>query len=306
MNSNGNVTISKICGLCAGCKFAVQTTLKKLQSGEKVTLFKEIVHNKNVNKMLQEQGVLFEENLDNLLSAEHVIIRAHGEPPETFEFLEKHGIAYTDCTCFNVKKIHEQIKHFSDLGYVIVIIGKYGKTTGVIHPEIAGSIGYSVSTPILIEDEDDTAKVENLTNQKVYVTCQTTFNLVQANLLISKIKQICEKNKNEVVVENSICSAQKMINKASSELAKNVDVMIVVGGKKSSNTKELFENVKQTTKSIFLEDISDWKTAFQENGITLSKIIKIGITAGASTMHSELEQLQDLLQNEISNLGETK
>ncbi len=299
-----NIKISKICGLCAGCKFAVNTTLKELSNKKNVTLFKEIVHNKNVNNMLISNGVLIEDNLENLENANHVILRAHGEPPSTYNYLIEHNIPYTDCTCFNVTKIHNQIKTYSDQGYQIVIIGKYGKTSNVMHPEILGDIGYSNTPVVLIEDESDLTKLSDIGSNKIYLTCQTTFNAKKAENLISQIENLCKVLNKKLVTENSICSAQKNINNSSLELAKESDLMIVVGGKNSSNTKELYENMKTVTTAIFLEDINLWKDAFIENQITLSKNLKIGITAGASTLYSELETLKAMIEKEKETLGE--
>ena len=99
-----NIGIAKICGLCAGCKRAISVSENELKSGKKVTIFKEIVHNKNVNNSLESLGAKFEDKLENLIGSEMVIIRAHGEPPETYEFLKNNNISYSDCTCPNVEK----------------------------------------------------------------------------------------------------------------------------------------------------------------------------------------------------------
>ena len=297
-----NIQISKVCGLCAGCKNAIDTATKSKSLGESTCLFKEIVHNKNVNQKLLESGIKMKENLSELSKDDFVIIRAHGEQPKTFEFLDKNKIEYADCTCVNVKKIHSEIQKYSDLGYVIFLIGKYGKSTGVMHPEILGSSGYSKLPPILIEDAEDLSKANSIFGQKCFITFQTTFNEQKAMGLLNSLKNILEKNHCEIEVFNSICGAQKSINKFSAELAKTCDLMIVVGGKNSSNTKELFENVKKITNSIFLENIYDYKSELENNGIKLSKNIQIGLTAGASTDRLELETLKTLLENDIKNL----
>ena len=294
-----NIVISKVCGLCAGCNFAILTATKNLQNHKKVTLFKEIVHNDNVNKMLKEKGVSIKDDLNQIKKDELIILRAHGEPPETYEYLKNKKIEFADCTCFNVRKIHSDVEKFSGLGFAIVVIGKYGKHSGIMHPEIEGTIGYSKTVPILIEDEEDVEKLKTLTSQKVYVTCQTTFNEEKADKIIEKIKSILSTRNVEFEINKSICSAQKQINISSVELAKTCDLMFVVGGKKSSNTIELFNNVKNYTTTIFLEDINEYKAELKKNNIALSKNMKIGITAGASTMKSELEELKKLIEKDL-------
>ena len=87
-----NVKISQVCGLCAGCKFAIETTKNEFEKNQNVTLFKEIVHNKNVNSILQNMGVFFEENINNLSPKSTVIIRAHGEPKSTFDYFSQNNI----------------------------------------------------------------------------------------------------------------------------------------------------------------------------------------------------------------------
>ena len=126
-----------------------------------------------------------------------------------------------------------------------------------------------------------------------------TFNLKKADKLIEKIKAITKENNNQLVVNKSICNAQKQINISSAELAKNSDVMIVVGGKNSSNSIELFNNVSSICPSIFIEDINNWKTAIEQANIKLSTDTRIGITAGASTNKEELFELKQKIENHL-------
>ena len=296
-----NIQISKVCGLCAGCKNAIETAEKQVQFS-RVALFKEIVHNKNVNKKLTNLGIRTIEDLKDASKDECVILRAHGEPPESYDFITKNNLKFVDCTCPNVTKIHELVNEFSNNGYKIIIIGKYGKSNGKIHPEILGTIGWCKSEPILIEDEEDLQKINPAIGEKLYLVCQTTFNEAKADLLIQKIKSICKDQKAELIINKSICNAQKMINIFSSELAKECDVMIVVGGKNSSNSIELFNNIKNITNAIFIEDIFDWEKELNRNNIKISKDTKIGITAGASTLKEELVTLKNLIKRRKETL----
>lgn len=292
-----NVKISSVCGLCSGCKNAVDTAIN-LSKTKNVTLFKEIVHNKNVNLMLQNLGISTIETLDDTTPNSHIILRAHGEPPETYTKLQKSGFEFSDCTCKNVTKIHEQVASYSEQGYQIIIIGKYGKLTSKLHPEVLGTIGWCKSEPILIEDDDDLEKITKSKKAKFYLVCQTTFNEEKADKLISKTKDICKRTQTELIINKSICAAQKAINIASVNLAKTVDVMIVVGGKNSSNSLELFNNVKNYTKAIFIEDISSWQDELKAQNIAFDKSTKFGITAGASTLKEELTALKNLIETQ--------
>ena len=297
-----NIKIATVCGLCAGCTYAVNQTQKTLEEGKNVTLFKEIVHNKNVNNLLKSQGVNFCDNLEDLPKDHTIILRAHGEPESTINHLSSNGYNFVDCTCINVKKIHEQVLEHSTAGQTIIIIGKYGKHNGVVHPEIAGTIGWCKSNPVLIEDAEDISKLQSFKNSSFYLVCQTTFNMDKADALISQIENVLSQNNNKVEINKSICLAQKQINLSSQKLARESDLMIVVGGKNSSNTTELYNGLKPITTTIFIEDINLAINEIEASGITLSKDTKIGLTAGASTLRSELETLKEILLNKLKEV----
>lgn len=293
-----NIKISQVCGLCAGCTRAIDTAVKEVESGKKVTIFKEIVHNKNVNSYLESIGAKCEESIENLTSDSVVIIRAHGEPPETFEYLKNKGIDFRDCTCLNVSKIHELVKEYSEKGYAVIILGKHKKA---LHPEVFGTIGWAKTDVVLIESSEDVEKLKELKNDKFYLVCQTTFNMKKADELISEIQDVINANNSELIVNKSLCLAQKTINEFSSKLATESDVMIVVGGSNSSNSIELFKNVSSICPSIFIEDIYSYKDALKDAGLEITRQTRVGITAGASTRKEELVELKKLIENDLKN-----
>ena len=301
---NKNIKIAEICGLCAGCKFAIFSANKELEKNNSVTLFKEIVHNKNVNNKLKQKGVMFAETKEELSPNSTAIIRAHGEPPETYEYLNTKGIPFIDCTCINVKKIHEDVKKYSEDGYTIAILGKFDEETGVIHPEVEGTIGWCKTPPILISKKEHITKLDSVTG-KLYAICQTTFNEKKADEILDQIVYRYN-SKLEIVTNKSICNAQKLINQSSAELASNSNLMFVVGGKHSSNTIELANNISKITKTIFLENIEEFESELKANNIILTKDTKIGLTAGASTERSELETLKNMLTEYIGDYNEHK
>lgn len=293
-----NIKISQVCGLCAGCTRAIDTAVKEVESGKKVTIFKEIVHNKNVNSYLESIGAKCEESIENLTSDSVVIIRAHGEPPETFEYLKSKGIDFRDCTCLNVSKIHELVKEYSEKGYAVIILGKHKKA---LHPEVFGTIGWAKTDVVLIESSEDVEKLKELKNDKFYLVCQTTFNMKKADELISEIQDVLKANNSELVVNKSLCLAQKTINEFSAKLATESDVMIVVGGSNSSNSIELFKNVSLICPSIFIEDIYSYKDALKDAGLEITSQTRVGITAGASTRKEELVELKKLIEKDLKN-----
>ena len=291
-----NIKIAEVCGLCAGCTRAINTAVEEIKKGKSVTIFKEIVHNKNVNSYLSSIGANCEDNIENLTKDSVVILRAHGEPPETYEYLTNREIEFRDCTCLNVEKIHNQVKQYSDNGYKIIVIGKYKKA---LHPEVLGTIGWSSTEVILIETIEDIEKLQSFKNEKFYLVFQTTFNMKKTDELIEEIESLLKESSCELVVNKSLCLAQKLINEHSVNLAKNSDVMIVVGGANSSNSIELFKNVSSFCPSIFIEDINSYKNALKDNGLSISAQTKIGITAGASTRKEELFELKKLIEKDL-------
>ena len=295
---SNNIQIAKICGLCAGCKYAISTALKSLETEKNVCFFKELVHNESVMEKLMQKGIVVKHSLEELSPDDFVIFRAHGEPKSTYEYLEKRGIRYADCSCINVKNIHKKVQNYSEMGYKIIIIGKYGKDSGKMHPEIAGTIGWC-NDPILIEDEDDLKKLRGFKNEKFYLVCQTTFNIDHAKALAKKIEDMCAEGGSEIDINLSICNAQNSINISSAELAKTCDVMFVVGSRASSNTTELYSNLKKLKPTIFLENINLWREALKKENIRLSKNLKIGITAGASADPDELKVLKQNIEKAI-------
>ena len=262
-----NIRISNVCGLCAGCNYAILTSKKCKRKFGNVVVFKDIVHNQNVIDGLKDCGISFTSNLEDINENSHVILRAHGEPPETYRYLEKKGIGFTDCTCINIKKIHEEVQKYSRLGFKVIILGKHGKTAQDIHPEVLGTVGWCDGNCVVVENFDDLRIVKSLKDKKLYLTCQTTFNMGLADELIEKIKGIARDNGQELVVNRSICLAQQKINEASAELAKQVDLMVVVGSHKSSNSTELAKNLSKYAQVLMLEDIKQVRKILKENHI---------------------------------------
>ena len=293
-----NIKIAQVCGLCAGCKRAIDTTVKEIEKGNSVTIFKEIVHNKNVNFYLESIGAKCEDDINCLDKKDVVIIRAHGEPPETYDFFETNQIEFRDCTCPNVKEIHKQVKDYSEKGYKIIIIGKHKKT---MHPEVLGTFGWSNNDAVLVETLEDIETLKDYKNEKFYLVCQTTFNMKKTDELVEEIQKIIKANSCEIVVNKSLCSAQKTINEFSAKLAENSDIMIVVGGANSSNSLELFKNVSSYCDSIFIEDVNSYKEALTNAGLKISKETRVGITAGASTRKEELDCLKQLIEKDLNN-----
>ena len=289
------VELSKVCCLCFGAKHALENAIKAKDEHNNVVLFKQILHNKETIKYLEDLGIVTKQNLFDLTSDDYVIIRAHGEPKSTYTYLNAHNIKYLDCTCPNVLSINKLVESKQKDGYKIIIIGKYGYKTGKIHPEVYATSGWCVS-PILIEDENEIRNID-LSFNKYFLVVQTTFSKPKALKIIEKIKDIMQKNNKLFDYKETMCNAQAIIHQYSIELAKKVDKMIIVGGKNSSNTIELYNSVSNFAPTYFAENLDDIKHL-----ISTKKLLNgdyIGLSGGASTQIEQLETIKSYILSKL-------
>lgn len=287
-----NVIIADSCCLCYGANNAIQKTIEALKSGKKVAMLHEILHNKNVMNKLACMGARVIEDVNDVHTGECVIICAHGEGKATFDFLQNSSIEYLDCTCPNVKAIEDLVKVKNGEGYKIIVIGKHGFDGKKIHAEVKGTMGWC-DNPILIEDESEIKNI-NLDYDKYFLVVQTTFAKDLAEKFIVKIEKLMKDNNKIFEYKNTICGAQKQINTSAVELCKKVDTMVVVGGKNSNNSKELYNNVKSYIPAVFVESLDELRSV-AKTGI-FDKNQTIGITAGASTMKEDVEEMKQFLE----------
>ena len=273
----------KIYGTCRGANNAINVAIKikKENKNKNVYIYKEILHNNYVVNELNKIGIQIIDTLDNLTKNDIVIIRAHGEPKSTFDFLEKNNIEYYDATCINVKKVHDiVIDKMKD--YQIIIVGKKN------HPEVIATNGWCDNKAIIIENRDDYKELNDKT--KYFIVSQTTVSIDSVN----ELKEYLDKKNISYESANTICNYQKMIQSSSVELAKDMDMMIVIGGKNSSNTKELFNECSKVTKSYFFSEIEEFYEFIKTTKFKLTD--KIGFTGGASTMVDQILEYSNLLE----------
>ena len=280
-----NIIIGKTSGFCNG----VENTVKRAEdalSKEKVYCLGEIVHNERVINDLENKGMITISNIDESPNNSKVIIRAHGELKETYDKAKEKNIEIIDLTCGKIKAIRVKISKKVGNHYIIII----GKKN---HPESLGVLSFSGNNSNIIEDKEDVKEVItnfNKTNlDKIYIVSQTTFNSDKFDELVNLIKESTNK---EIEVDKTICDATSKRQNETRELSKTVDTMIIVGGKKSSNTKELEIIAKEHCDNVIL--IQD-KEDLKDNNIVGENI---GIMAGASTPTIVVEEII----NEIEKL----
>lgn len=274
----------KIYGTCAGANKAIETAykLKKENTNKNIYIYKEILHNPYIIKELEKDNIKCIDDLKILTKDDILIIRAHGEPKETYDYLEENNIEYYDATCTNVLKVHNIAIEKQKNGYKVIIVGK--KT----HPEVIGTNGWINNEGIIIETENDYKDLNK--SDKYFIVCQTTVSHKKLQELLNYMNE----NNISYEVENTICNAQKLIQTSSIALAEQMDIMFVIGGKESSNTKELYNLCNEVTKTYYFSDIKDFFDFIKKEKYTLNT--KIGFTGGASTPKEQIKEYANLLE----------
>lgn len=281
------IIIGKTAGFCFGVNNAITKTQELLKQKENIYCLGELVHNKQVTSKLEENGLNIINKIQN--AKKNVIIRAHGEPKETYGLAEELGIQIFDFTCPKVLRIHSIAKEYSNKGYYILLIGHKE------HPETIGTISYCGKNSEIIESEEDIEKKLNnfykMNINKLLILVQTTYSLEKFNVIIEKIKKKLEEKNVEIKVENTICNATKIRQEETKEISKQVDAMIIIGGKHSSNTNKLYEISK-----IYCENSFFIETKNEINLDKIKKFRKIGIMAGASTPKESINPVVEMLK----------
>lgn len=282
MGVNMEIIVGKTAGFCGGVTNAVKQTENLLQEGKEIFCLGELVHNAQVMEKLEKQGLKVIENIEEAKQNSRVVIRAHGVPPAIYQKAKENQIQLKDLTCPKVLKIHEKAEEYKQNGYYLFLIGAKK------HPEVIGTFGFCGENACMIESMEDIPislqKFQESNKKKIAIISQTTFSLKKFQEFTEKIKENLKEI--EILIDNTICNATSTRQKETGELAKNVDAMIIIGGKNSSNTKKLYELAKEENANTqIVETVAE---------IELDKIKgrkKIGIMAGASTPNESIEEV---------------
>ena len=277
-----DVRLAKTAGFCFGVKRAVDTVYAEVEKdhNKPIYTFGPIIHNDEVVKDMKSRGVGVLSTVEELeeLTEGTVIIRSHGVSKEIYELLEERGIKCVDATCPFVKKIHNIVAREADNDSYVVIIGDKE------HPEVKGIRGWAGAQVTIIKTEEEAEAFCAPENARVCVVAQTTFNYNKFKYLV----EIIQKKHYNISVLNTICSATKERQTEAEQIAKEVDAMIVIGDKHSSNTQKLFEICRNACNNTYyiqtLEDL---------NMSQLKSVKTVGITAGASTPKNIIEEVQN-------------
>lgn len=276
------IKIASHSGYCFGVKKAVDIATKTANEsvdGKIIYTYGPLIHNKQAVSMLEKSGIIETSDLSKI-HGEKVIIRSHGVGKDVYDYCNLHNIEIIDATCPYVKKIHDIVhRHYND-GYDIYIVGSEN------HPEIIGINGWCDNQAIIVNDD---LSFDFASSSKAIIVAQTT---IREKLFDDAVNIIKNKYKN-LLIFNTICAATKNRQKSAEELAKQVDMMIVVGGKHSSNTQKLYKICKEHCKNtVHIETVEELMMT------DVKKCVKIGITAGASTPEFIIKEIIDKSENE--------
>lgn len=282
------IIVGKTSGFCYGVKNAVDSAKKELEnSSDVVYCLGELVHNKQVTDSLKEKGLVFIDDIEQTKGK--TIIRAHGIKKEIYQKAEKQNIELKDLTCPKVLKIHEIVEEHSNNGYYIFLVGISD------HPETIGTYSFCGLNCSIIENISDlqyaVTKFQETKMKKVLLITQTTFNFNEFEEIAKKLKDMLKGKDFELKVMNTICSSTELRQKETEELSQKVELMIIIGGKNSSNTRKLYEiSLKNCKNVILVQTKNDIDTNY------IKQFEKIGVMAGASTPYESIESIVKIIQ----------
>ena len=269
------LTIGEHAGFCFGVRRAVDKAFACAKEGLPCVTLGPLIHNPQEVARLESAGVRSVDSLDEVAPGQTVIIRSHGVTPAVHEMCSARGLSVIDCTCPHVAHVHQLVQEYSADGGAVIIVGEPE------HPEVVGIAGWA-SGPVFILPTREAAQ-SALLPDKALVVAQTTLRRDRFEDVVSVIRGKVA----DLTVRMTICAATSQRQQEAEALSREADVMIIVGGRNSSNTQKLFEICLQECENThFVETVQDVDVHWFENAK------RVGITAGASTPHKIIEEVQ--------------
>ncbi len=289
--------LAKSAGFCFGVKRAVQTVYDQIKDGHApIYTFGPIIHNEVVVNEFESAGVKVLDSTEDIKDVYDgtIIIRSHGISKAVSDAMnaqqkvaQQQGgrIEIVDATCPFVLRIHKYVQEYSEKGYWIIIVGN------PTHPEVEGIYGWSdPNRTTIVETPADADLFSEAIGEKLCIVAQTTFNVNK----FQDIVEIFKKKEYDINVLSTICSATEERQKEAAQLSGEVEAMVVIGGKNSSNSKKLYEICQQNCLNTYFIQT--------KNDLDLSELMRfdyVGITAGASTPNNIIEEVQKYVRNEL-------
>ncbi|MBO6116085.1 MAG: bifunctional 4-hydroxy-3-methylbut-2-enyl diphosphate reductase/30S ribosomal protein S1 [Ruminococcus sp.] len=282
------VTVAKSAGFCFGVDRAVKMVYNELEQNTKVATLGPIIHNQDVVNDMKAKGARVIENVSELEPGETVVIRSHGVGMDVYEQIAQKGNRMLDATCPFVSKIHKIVAEKSAEGYLVLIAGD------IDHPEVQGIIGHCKQNYLVFKDNFELKHLfeenDNFLGKKLAFVAQTTYNIV----VWEECLKVIPKNSPDIVIFDTICNATDTRQSDAAKLAKESDIMLVVGGRHSSNTVKLYEVCSRYCKTYHIENSDELSS------LKLPFAGRIGITAGASTPAYIIKEVQTTMTENVN------
>ena len=283
------IIVGKTSGFCYGVKTTIEKTEKILEDNksDEIYCLGELVHNKTIIDDFKAKGIKFVNDIEE--AKKTTIIRAHGIEKNIYEKAKRRNIELIDLTCPSVLKIHEIVEKYAKNDYYIFLVGKKE------HPETIGTYSFCGKNSCIISKSSDVEKaLENFSKTnlgKTLIIVQTTYSKKEFKEIVEKIKENLPQNI-LLEIKNTICKATELRQEETKSMSKKVDLMVIVGGKNSSNTNKLYEIAKANCKkAIFVET----KEEIDKN--TIRDFERVGIMAGASTPQKSIDEIIEKLKS---------
>ena len=279
------IILAKTAGFCFGVNRAVKLTYELLEQGRPVATLGPLIHNPQVVEDLESKGAITCDSVDDVPDGCEVVIRSHGVGQSVFDKISTRRLAYHDATCPFVTKIHKIAARAGAEGAMLLVAGD------AKHPEVQGIVGHTTGKVEVFANLEELEKLlPELTQQKsIFAVAQTTFNVQSWETCKEFLKNQCTNAK----IFDTICNATWARQQEAEDLSQKCDHMVVIGGHHSSNTQKLLQVAARHTKAINVETADeldkDWL-----NGARI-----VGVTAGASTPSSIIEEVLNCMSEEI-------
>ena len=279
------IILAKTAGFCFGVNRAVKLTYELLEQGRPVATLGPLIHNPQVVEDLESKGAITCDSVDDVPDGYEVVIRSHGVGQSVYDKISTRRLAYHDATCPFVTKIHKIAARAGADGAMLLVAGD------AKHPEVQGIVGHTTGKVEVFANLAELEKLlPELTQQKsIFAVAQTTFNVQSWETCKEFLKNQCTNAK----IFDTICNATWARQQEAEDLSQKCDHMVVIGGHHSSNTQKLLQVAARHTKAINVETADeldkDWL-----NGARI-----VGVTAGASTPSSIIEEVLNCMSEEI-------
>ena len=279
------VILAKTAGFCFGVNRAVEMTYQLLGEGRKVATLGPLIHSPQVVQDLERRGAVTCDTVEQVPDGYEVVIRSHGVPREVYDKINTRSLAFHDATCPFVTKIHKIAAEAGENGALLLVAGDAS------HPEVQGIVGHTSGEVRIFANLEQLKRLApELEKQKsIYVVAQTTFNVQSWEICKEFLKNQCTNSK----IFDTICNATWARQQEAEDLSQKCDHMVVIGGHHSSNTQKLLQVAARHTRAVNVETADELDRDWLRGAET------VGVTAGASTPSSIIEEVLNCMSEEI-------